>query len=154
MTVNQQLHMYKNTFVIFSACHRSHTADPEDFFHAPNSFLEVEENALSSSQFLYLECSLSMHFSGISSSRLNSKFELHKAPHGTEAPRHLAPIKSFRPHGSKVSSSSSSSFCLAAGRANLWASCSFLHKLLILFNCCAKTRQPQLSDTLVPSVLH
>lgn len=52
-------------------------------------------------------------------------------------PRHLAPIKSFGPHGSEVSSSSSS-YCLAAGRANLRASCSFIHKLLILFNHCAK----------------
>lgn len=46
--------------------------------------------------------------------------------------------KSFRPHGSEVSVSSSSSFCLAAARANPWTPCSFIHKLLILFNHCAK----------------
>lgn len=35
--VNQQLHLYKNTFVIFSVCQQSGTADPEHFFHTPNS---------------------------------------------------------------------------------------------------------------------
>ena len=46
--VNQQLHLYKNTFVIFSVCQQSGTADPEHFFHTPNSLLEVEEKTWSS----------------------------------------------------------------------------------------------------------
>lgn len=52
------------------------------------------------------------------------------------AQRHLALIKSYRPRGPEVSISSS--FCLAAGRANLRAWCSFIPQMFILFHRCAR----------------
>lgn len=92
-------------------------------------FLEVEEKnpRVSFWNVLLFHKHTHTRFSGISSLRLDLS--------GT-APRHLAPVKLSEPSSS--SSSSSLSFCLAAGRANIGAWCSSIHKLLILFNHCTK----------------
>lgn len=51
--------IYKNTFIRFSACHRGHTADPDNFYNPKNS-----EDPRS---FFFFGMFLSINVSGFSS---------------------------------------------------------------------------------------
>lgn len=135
--VNQQLHLYKNTFGFSVRATKVTQLTLKTSFITPDSFFfgSWGENIIPESVFgMFYVHTFQWHLQ--LKARLSSVFWLSFTKRSI-APRHLAPINTFRPHGSEVSSSSFS-FCLAAGRANLWASCSFIHKLLILFYHCAK----------------
>lgn len=94
--VNQQLHLYKNTFNIFSVCHQGRTADPEDFFHRGKNL--ILESVLRNVFCPYI--SVVSPASGLMWP-LSSVFGLSFTKLPT-APGHLAPIKSFSPHGPEV----------------------------------------------------
>lgn len=106
-------HWYKNTFVCFSAWLWGRTDDLKTSLILLTVFvfwkLRRKHNPRVS---FFLECLCP--YTSVASPARGVLVEL-----PNPAPRHLAPIRSFKPYGSEVSVSSS--FCLAAGRANQWA---------------------------------
>lgn len=90
---NQQLQLYKNTFIIFSECHRGRTADPEDFHTAKY------DPRVSLLECFFLFLFLSIYLSGISTTMLGLSFtKLPTAPGASGSHQKLQATWLIGPH--------------------------------------------------------